>query len=134
LSRKNIFGNLLWPETPPSSRIPAPQGRVGLPAPGKAPDFPLSEIAAALEESSDFFLTDTWLGREPVEGHLGITGQSLDLNSVRPAGADSCTLTNALDPAGKPIRFRKDFDKVAAFVAEVRRAEKDFGESLVSKS
>jgi phosphoribosylanthranilate isomerase len=48
------------------------------------------------------------------------------MRSVRPAGADSCTLTNALDREGKPVRFKKDFDKVAAFVAEVRRAEKDF--------
>ncbi|MCX6566247.1 MAG: hypothetical protein NTW38_07480 [Candidatus Aminicenantes bacterium] len=109
-------------------------------------------FAAALEKTSDFFLTDTWLGREPVEGYVGITGRPVDWDlakkvvrqsripvilagglspenaydavvSVRPAGADSCTLTNALDPAGKLIRFRKDFARVAAFVAEVRRAE-----------
>ncbi|MBN1940309.1 MAG: N-(5'-phosphoribosyl)anthranilate isomerase, partial [Candidatus Aminicenantes bacterium] len=45
---------------------------------------------------------------------------------VRPAGVDSCTLTNAVDLEGKPIRFKKDFAKVAAFVAESRRAEERF--------
>jgi phosphoribosylanthranilate isomerase len=134
-----------------------------IPGPGRADDFPSLEIAAALEESSDFFLTDTWMGREPVEGYLGITGRPGDLGITRnvvnksripvilaggmspanvyesvcyvqPAGADSCTLTNAADPAGQPLRFKKDFDKVAAFVAEVRRAEKDLQKSLASKS
>lgn len=117
-------------------------------------DFPALEMAAALEKSSDFLLIDTWLGREPVDGYLGITGKPADpdiaralvsksripvilagglspanvyesVSYVRPAGADSCTLTNALDSRGTPIRFKKDFGKVAAFVAEVRRAEKN---------
>jgi phosphoribosylanthranilate isomerase len=136
-----------------------------LPVPGadKAPGFPLLEIAAALEKTSDLFLADTWLGREAVEGYVGITGRPVDWEqaekvvrqsripvilagglspenaydavvSVRPAGADSCTQTNALDPTGKPVRFRKDFTKVAAFVAEVRRAEKDLKRPIDSKS
>jgi len=124
-----------------------------IPGPGRANNFPALEIAAALEGTSDFFLTDTWLGREPVEGYLGITGKPGDWEmtervvrksripvilagglspdnvyeaalKVRPAGVDSCTLTNARDLEGKPIRFQKDFAKVAAFVAEARRAEK----------
>ena len=126
-----------------------------VPEAGRLPGFPALEIAAALEDSSDGFLIDTWLGRDPVEGFVGITGRLPDLDRaakivrasripvilagglspenvyesmrrVRPAGADSCTLTNALDREGNPIRFKKDFDKVAAFVSEVRRAEKDF--------
>jgi phosphoribosylanthranilate isomerase len=40
-----------------------------------------------------------------------------------PAGADSCTQTNAKDKNGNPVRFKKDFRKVEAFVNEVRRAE-----------
>ena len=46
------------------------------------------------------------------------------ITEVKPAGADSCTQTNRLDGDGRPLRFRKDFVKVAAFVAEVRRAAK----------
>ena len=42
---------------------------------------------------------------------------------VLPAGADSCTRTNSLDGNGRPVRFMKDFEKVARFVEEVRRAE-----------
>ena len=41
---------------------------------------------------------------------------------VMPAGVDSCTRTNLTDGDGNPVRFKKDFDKVKAFVAEARRA------------
>jgi len=44
---------------------------------------------------------------------------------VKPAGIDSCTLTNALDDNGRPIRFKKDIEKVRRLIAEVRRAEKE---------
>jgi phosphoribosylanthranilate isomerase len=127
---------------------------IPIPGPGRAGDFPSLEIAAALDETSDFFLTDTWLGREPVEGYVGITGKAGDwdltekvirksripvilagglspdnvyaaVRQTRPAGADSCTQTNARDREGNPIRFKKDFARVAAFVAEVRRADRD---------
>jgi phosphoribosylanthranilate isomerase len=113
--------------------------------------FPTIEIARTLEPVSDIFLTDTWLGKEPVEGYIGITGKTCDWSMARelvlqselpvilagglspenaygaimetlPAGADSCTQTNMVDQEGKPIRFRKDFRKVEKFVKEVRRA------------
>jgi phosphoribosylanthranilate isomerase len=100
----------------------------------------------------DFLLIDTWLGKEPVEGFVGITGKVADLErakpvvlqssvpvllagglspenvfdtmiEVLPAGADSCTHTNQVDGSGKPIRFKKDFVKVEKFVKEIRRAE-----------
>lgn len=109
-------------------------------------------LAHALEPVSDFFLIDTWLGREPVEGYVGITGKVADLNRARdlvlqsgipvilagglspenvyealmkvcPQGADSCTLTNVTDPEGRPVRFKKDLARVGRFVREVRRAE-----------
>lgn len=48
--------------------------------------------------------------------------------NTRPAGIDSCTQTNAVDPSGKPIRFRKDPDKVRHMIAEVRRAERDLNQ------
>jgi phosphoribosylanthranilate isomerase len=47
------------------------------------------------------------------------------VRAVRPAGVDSCTRTNAVDSTGRPIRFRKDADRVARFVNEAHRAEKD---------
>jgi phosphoribosylanthranilate isomerase len=125
---------------------------VPVPEQGKAPQFPMLEIAAMLQPVSDAFLIDTWLGKEPVEGFIGITGRLADRDMVdklvrwssipvilagglspenvydamleiMPAGADSCSQTNGLDDRGRPARFRKDFGKVEAFVREVRRAE-----------
>ena len=92
---------------------------------------------------------------QPVDGFVGITGKTCDweaahklvaysripvilagglspdnvyegIRTIRPAGVDSCTLTNARDSNGRPIRFQKDFEKVAKFVAEARRAEAEF--------
>jgi phosphoribosylanthranilate isomerase len=114
--------------------------------------FPTLSIAMALEPVSDIFLTDTWLGKEPVKGYIGITGTPCDWEMARelvlkstlpvilagglspenvydavvkvfPFGADSCTQTNLVDGAGNPIRFRKDFRKVEKFVKEVRSAD-----------
>jgi len=42
---------------------------------------------------------------------------------VGPAGVDSCTGTNATDHRGRPIRFKKDLQKIRQLVREVRRAE-----------
>lgn len=126
---------------------------IPVPRKGTSPGFPSLKIAAAIEPVTDIFLTDTWLGKEPVQGFIGITGKTADWDVVRrlveqsniplilagglspdnvyeaiievqPAGADSCTLTNRTDKHGKPVRFRKDFSKVKRFVEEVRRAEK----------
>ena len=130
--------------------IPIPVNSVSSP-------FPALEMAKELEPVSDFFLTDTWLGKEPVKGFIGITGRICDwtmakalvqqskipvilagglspgnaydaLMKTGPAGADSCTRTNEVDKKGEPIRFRKDFGKVKHFVEAVRRAEKDLRE------
>ena len=127
---------------------------IPIPVDGQARDFPALEIARALEPFSDLFLIDTWLGKEPVEGYIGITGRTADRESARslvmksrvpvllagglspenvydallaviPAGADSCTHTNKLGEDNKPERFRKDFDRVRKFVSEIRRAETD---------
>ncbi len=129
---------------------------IPIPPKGRIPQFPALEIARTLEPVSDFFLTDTWLGEEPVEGYIGITGKTVDWEMARslvnqsnipvilagglspenvydalmktlPAGADSCTHTNMRDKNNHPIRFKKDFDKVKQFVSEVRRAEKGVG-------
>ena len=89
---------------------------------------------------------------QPVTGYVGITGDVCDwemarvlveaspipvilaggispenvfeaIGRVKPAGIDSCTGTNARDAAGRPIRFRKDMDRVRRLLEEVRRAE-----------
>ncbi len=90
-------------------------------------------------------------GDQPVEGFVGITGKTCDwesatqlveasqipvilagglspenvyegIRTVRPAGVDSCTLTNVCDDSGVPIRFKKDMAKVNRFLAEMQRA------------
>jgi len=94
-------------------------------------------------------------GDQPVEGFVGITGKtcdwesaarlveasqipvilagglspdnvSLGIKTVRPAGVDSCTLTNACDADGRPIRFQKDMAKVKRFLDEMQRASVEF--------
>ena len=125
---------------------------IPIPQEGTAPHFPTLSIARALEPVSDVFLTDTFLEKEPVTGFIGITGKTVDWEMARdlvvqsqipvilagglspenvyeavvkvlPAGADSCTQTNQVDQKGSPARFKKDFQKVEAFVKAVRRAE-----------
>jgi phosphoribosylanthranilate isomerase len=130
---------------------------IPIPKKGVAPDFAFLEIAGVLQASSDIFLIDTWLGKEPVEGYIGITGETADwemaqslirqsripvilagghspdnvydsIMEVIPAGADSCTQTNRVAEEGDPIRFQKDFQKVEKFVKEARRAERELYE------
>lgn len=86
---------------------------------------------------------------QPVSGFVGITGKTCDwgmaselvkssgipvilaggispdnvmdgIERVNPAGVDSCTLTNAEDSEGRPIRFKKDLKKVKQMVNAVR--------------
>ncbi len=56
-------------------------------------------------------------------GGLGPENVAAAIARVHPAGVDSCTRTNAVDLQGRPIRFRKDFNKVQRFVAAARRAD-----------
>jgi phosphoribosylanthranilate isomerase len=128
---------------------------------GAADSIPTLEIAGWFEPTSDFFLTDTILlnqsgvagDHQPVQGFVGITGQTCDWDTarrlassshipvilaggispanvskgialVKPAGVDSCTLTNARDERGLTIRFKKDLQKVQQLVKAVREAEK----------
>jgi phosphoribosylanthranilate isomerase len=108
-------------------------------------DFFLTDTLLASAE-------DTGRPTEPVDGFVGITGRRCDWNTaaalrraaripvilagglspenvfegilqVKPAGVDSCTHTNALDAKGRPIRFKKDLQRVKRFVVETRRAE-----------
>ena len=136
-----------FPEIGIMRSIPIPQSDLSR-------NFPTLKIAGSLEPVSDLFLTDTWLEKAPVEGFIGITGKTVGWEAARelvlqssiplilagglspenvfkatmkvlPAGADSCTLTNQVDEAGRPVRFKKDFQRVKRFVQEVRRAEKE---------
>lgn len=57
----------------------------------------------------------------------GLAGENVHeaIMTVQPAGVDSCTKTNALDPDGRTIRFKKDLEKVKRMIEEVHRAEAD---------
>jgi phosphoribosylanthranilate isomerase len=134
---------------------------IPIPVEGSGAGFPTLDIALKLEEVSDIFLTDTWLGREPVKGFIGITGRQCDrrlahdlvrasripvilagglspenvyesLIETGPAGVDSCTLTNKRDEEGNPIRFKKDFSRVRRFVEETKRAQELLGDQKES--
>ncbi|MCX7817579.1 MAG: hypothetical protein N2317_08765 [Syntrophales bacterium] len=92
---------------------------------------------------------------QPVPGFLGITGVTSDwsvavqvvvkspipvvlagglgpenvyeaIRVVRPFGVDSCSGTNARDSDGRPVRFRKDMERVRRFLEEARRAAEEF--------
>jgi len=96
--------------------------------------------------------TDTETDLQPVTGFVGITGKTCDWDiaaklvekshipvilaggispenvfdavmHVRPAGVDSCTLTNRVDTEGSSIRFQKDFNRVRDLISETKRAE-----------
>ncbi|HDI61291.1 MAG TPA: hypothetical protein ENF48_13230 [Desulfobacteraceae bacterium] len=142
-----------FPEVRIMRSIPiGPPGRAdGVPTLALAARFaPVSDLFL-----TDTLLDGTGSGEEePVAGFVGITGQVCDwdmarrlvaqsplpvilaggisprnaeagLRRVRPFGIDSCTRTNAVDADGRPVRFRKDFEKVAQLLAAVRRAERD---------
>jgi phosphoribosylanthranilate isomerase len=101
-----------------------------------------------------FMILGKNIHEQPVEGFVGITGRICDWNiasslvansripvilaggispenacdgilKVRPAGVDSCTLTNKINNNGTIVRFKKDQEKVKRFVAAVRNAEKN---------
>jgi len=128
---------------------------------GSSHRLPALDIARIFEPTSDYFLTDTLLtdapdtepDTQPVQGFVGITGQTCSWHcaaelvaasnipvilaggispdnvvegilQVRPDGIDSCTRTNAFDERGAAIRFKKDIKKVENLVGAVREAEK----------
>lgn len=88
---------------------------------------------------------------QPVAGFVGITGQTCDweiarqlvqnsripvilaggigpdnvaagISQVRPAGVDSCTLTNAMDLNGNARRFHKDPRKISTMILNARNS------------
>ncbi|MFN3535116.1 MAG: phosphoribosylanthranilate isomerase, partial [Desulfatiglandales bacterium] len=122
--------------------LPVPVGHSNM-------DF-IEELFSDFEESSDFFLLDTWVDEAPVQNYIGITGRTCNwdiakriveaskkpcilagglspenvynaISYVRPYGVDTCTQTNRRDSKGDVIRFQKDFFKLEKFVKEARR-------------
>jgi len=88
---------------------------------------------------------------QPVTGFVGITGETCDwpmaarlvqqsripvilagglspenvyagILAVGPEGVDSCTRTNVVTAEGRPVRFKKDLQKVGRFVDQARQA------------
>ncbi|MBN1847704.1 MAG: hypothetical protein JW932_03885 [Deltaproteobacteria bacterium] len=154
--KKIDFGQLIDLQSEVKEKFPGVGIIRSIPIPSEktALDFPSLLIANKFEPISDYFLTDTWLGNDPVKGFIGITGKLCDRNTAKqlvnqsripvilagglspenvykavmdvyPSGADSCTLTNAVDERGCPVRFKKDFRRVRRFVEEVRRVQQD---------
>ncbi len=136
---------------------------IPIPQTGSAHRVPTLELARMFEPVSDYFLTDTFIiqksdvsiEQQPVNGFIGITGQTCDwdaarklvqcshipvilaggispdnvsdaIHHVKPAGVDSCTGTNALDANGQLVRFKKNFIKVKHLVNVVREIERWF--------
>lgn len=128
--------------------------------PGEHVAIPTIALSELFQPVSDLFLTDTVLSvgvalkEQPVEGFVGITGQTCrwqtarelvefahipvilagglspenvyeGVRAVDPVGVDSCTCTNRIDDQGRPIRFEKDLERVRRFVMEAHRAAND---------
>ncbi len=112
---------------------------------------PFLELLKSFAPCSDMYLLDTWVQDPPVSHYVGITGINCDweaasflvresplpcilagglgphnvyeaIKKVRPQGVDTCSLTNQQATDGSIIRFKKDFDRLAAFVYEARKA------------
>jgi phosphoribosylanthranilate isomerase len=80
---------------------------------GKVCDW---DVAAALVTQSNIPVI--------LAGGIGPENASAGIETVRPAGVDSCTLTNAVDANGKSIRFKKDIEKVSRLVAAANRGDR----------
>ena len=108
---------------------------------------PLSDwfLTDTLLSADNSFTND----QQPVNGFVGITGKTCDwaiaaelvvnsaipvilaggigphnvataISCVKPAGIDSCTLTNRMDDGGKARRFQKDTEKVTTLIQRAR--------------
>ncbi len=147
---KQILFKELFPELMIMRSIPVPQ---------KGSIWKLSiEKIKEFEPYTDLFLIDTYVDNEPVKGYIGITGKTCDwdlakeivkslkkpvilggglnpsnvykaIKTVNPYGVDSCTGTNETDKEGRPIRFKKDLNKVKKFIEICRRYEREKGKS-----
>ncbi len=126
---------------------------IPVPVSGKKRIFDPEDLRS-FDPYTDIYLIDTHVEDPPVKGYIGITGKTCDWNLAReivkissrpvilggglspenvydalckvgPDGVDSCTGTNKRDKEGRPIRFKKDPERLRKFIEEVRRYEKE---------
>ncbi|PKN63982.1 MAG: hypothetical protein CVU54_19125, partial [Deltaproteobacteria bacterium HGW-Deltaproteobacteria-12] len=95
-----------------------PEGASGQPVPG---------FVGITGSVCDWSMAKVVIEASPIPVILagGLSGENVfeAIVSLKPAGVDSCTQTNALGRSGRPVRFKKDMKKVRRFVEEVRRAD-----------
>jgi len=105
-----LTDTILSPDTPEVEKVQPVQGFIGIT--GVTCDW---SVASALVRSS----------RIPVvlAGGIGPHNVADGIRKVKPAGVDSCTLTNGLDSEDHPIRFQKDLEKVKSMVLAVRESD-----------
>ena len=125
---------------------------IPVPIQGVIPTVFPATLTERFASVTDYFLIDTHIAHQPVNGFVGITGKVCDwdlaaglvqttdvpvilaggihsdnvydgIMRVQPAGVDSCTGTNTTDNSGNAIRFRKDPKRVARLVDAVRQTE-----------
>jgi len=94
---------------------------------GTDQDQPVAGYVGITGEVCDWYMADMIIKQSPIPVILagGISDDNVfeAITKLRPAGVDSCTKTNAVDKAGKPVRFKKDLKKVKRMVEEARRAD-----------
>ncbi len=102
-----LTDTILSSDTPDEEKVQPVQGFIGIT--GVTCDW---AVANALVRSS----------RIPVvlAGGIGPHNVADGIRKVKPAGVDSCTLTNTLDLQNRPIRFQKDLEKVKSMVLAAR--------------
>jgi phosphoribosylanthranilate isomerase len=87
---------------------------------------PVAGYVGITGETCDWDLAGALIGASPIPvilaGGIGPENTCEAIRRLRPAGIDSCTQTNARDALGRPIRFRKDMDRVRRLLEEVGRA------------
>jgi phosphoribosylanthranilate isomerase len=95
--------------------------------PGGAQEQPVTGFVGITGEICDWRIARGIVAQSPLPVILagGLDDGNVEeaIRMVRPAGVDSCTRTNARTADGRPIRFRKDLEKVKRMVARVRRIE-----------
>ena len=96
-------------------------------------DQPVAGYVGITGEICDWELAHALVGASPIPVILagGISPENAfdAIGRVGPAGIDSCMQTNARDALGRPVRFRKDRDRVRRLLDEVRRAEEEVHKS-----
>lgn len=99
--------------------------------PGSQAEQPVSGYVGITGVVCDWHIARAVIEKSPLPVILagGLSGHNVyeAIVSLKPAGVDSCTQTNAVDKSGRPVRFKKDMKKVLSFVEEVRRADQFLG-------